>query len=391
LEFLRRTWAEVRLDCLRRNLGRIAGHLPAGTRIMGVVKADGYGHGDRYIARELTEACGLDFLAVSNLEEALSLRRAGIGCSLLILGFTPVSHVRALAENRVTQAILSLEYARMLDDACRKEHVRLQGHLKLDTGMGRIGIPADAPGSLEEIAAVCALPRLDISGIFSHFSSADALDDASAAYTRAQAEAFQKTLDALRQRGLEFPCRHLQNSAGIAFCPQLRYEYARAGIVMYGEPPSGEKLPFPLEPVMELKTVVSMVKEIRPGASVSYGRTFTAERPMRIATVPIGYADGYPRLLSNRASMLLRGRRVPVTGNVCMDQLMLDVTGVPDVQAGDVVTVVGRDGGESVTFSELASLAGTISYELMCLISRRVPRVYLREGREIAVVDYLQG
>ena len=134
-----------------------------------------------------------------------------------------------------------------------------------------------------------------------------------------------------------------------------------------------------------------MVKEIRPGASVSYGRTFTAERPMRIATVPIGYADGYPRLLSNRASMLLRGRRVPVTGNVCMDQLMLDVTGVPDVQAGDVVTVVGRDGGESVTFSELASLAGTISYELMCLISRRVPRVYLREGREIAVVDYLQG
>lgn len=389
MEFLKRTWAEIRLDCLDRNLNQIAACLPAHTKIMGVVKADGYGHGDKYIARELTQT-GVDFLAVSSLEEALSLRRAGIGCSILILGFTSAEYARALADNRIIQTVFSTEYAQALEDACQREDVRLQCHLKIDTGMSRLGIRADDPAAGDTIARICALPHLEITGVFSHFSSADTLDAPSRAYTQSQCRAFRELLESLEQRGIAFSCRHLQNSAGIAFLPELDYDYARAGIILYGEPPSNEPLPFPLEPVMELKTVVSMVKDLPAGSAVSYGRTFVSERPMRIATVPIGYADGYPRLLSNRASMLVRGQRARVLGNVCMDQLMLDVSHIPEVRMGDTVTVVGRDGEERVTFGELAALTGSIPYELMCLIGRRVPRVYLRDGKEIAVVDYLQ-
>lgn len=390
MEFLKRTWAVVHLDRLVRNLQQIRAALPEGTKVMGVVKADGYGHGDKYIARELMRH-GVDFFAVSNLEEALSLRRGGVTCDILVLGFTPVSCAGELCRGGISQTVFSGEYAAGLNAECVRQKVRVKAHIKVDTGMGRIGIPEN-PGhpSAEEIAAICGLSNLEPVGIFSHLSSADALDGASAAYTRMQVEAFQRAVEALARRGIHFPVKHLQNSAGIAFLPELHYDYARAGIVLYGAAPSGESVPFPLEPVMELKTVISMVKEIGPGMAVSYGRTFVSDRPMRVASVPIGYADGYPRLLSNRASMLLGGRRVPVIGNVCMDQLMLDVTGVPEVRMGDVVTVVGSDGGESVGFDELAALTGTISYEMMCLIGRRVPRVYVRDGETVAVVDYIQ-
>lgn len=390
MEFLKRTWSVIHLDRLDHNVKQIASRLPSGTRIMGVVKADGYGHGDKHIARELN-SLGVDFLAVSNLEEALSLRRGGVDCDILILGFTPVSRVSDLYGSQITQAVFSLEYARQLNAECERQQVQVKTHIKIDTGMGRIGIVENGEHcAAEEVAEIYGLSNLECEGIFSHLSSADSLDEDSVAYTRMQVEGFHHTVAELEERGIHFACKHLQNSAGIAFLPEEHYDYVRAGIVLYGVAPSGEEVPFPLEPVMELKTVISLVKEIGPGMAVSYNRKFVSEHAMKIATVPIGYADGYPRLLSNRAEMLLKGKRVPVIGNICMDQLILDVTGIDDVKMGDVVTVVGTDGDETISFDELAEKIGTISYEMMCLIGRRVPRVYRKDGKTVAIVNYIQ-
>ncbi len=391
MNFLKRTWAVIHLDRLDANIDQITRRIPAGTGIMGVVKADGYGHGDKYIAQELNR-CGVNFFAVSNLEEALSLRRGGIDSDILILGFTPVSRAKDLCEYHISQTLLSTEYARLLEEECGRKDIRVKCHIKLDTGMGRIGIVEDeGHTAADEAEALCRLPHLDVEGIFTHLSSADSLDPDSVAYTRMQTESYQRVVEELERRGIRFHCRHLQNSAGIGFLPQTRWDYVRAGIIMYGVAPSGEPFPFPLRPVMELKTVISLVKQIPAGAAISYNRKFISDRPMKVATVPIGYADGYPRLLSNKAEMLVKGKRVPVIGNVCMDQLMLDVTEIEDVKMGDIVTVVGQDGNESIGFDELAALTGSISYEMMCLIGRRVPRVYLRNEEQVAVVDYIQN
>lgn len=387
-DFLKRTWAEIHLDRLDRNLAQLRRTLPPQTRLMSVVKADGYGHGDRMIARRL-EQQGVRFFAVSNLEEALSLRKGGITSDILVLGFTPTECSAILLENRITQTVFSLDYARELNRSC-PPGTFLDCHLKLDTGMTRIGIQEDGRlSSLPELREILKLPRLHCLGLFSHFSSADALDPDSAAYTAMQEERYRQVAAALEQEGVSF-CRHIQNSAGIAFLSERAYDYVRAGIIQYGVAPSTEPLPFPLEPVMELKTVVSMVKEIPADTAVSYGRTFYSSHPMKLATVPIGYADGYPRLLSNRAEMLIHGKPAPVCGNICMDQLMLDVTGIEDVHSGDLVTVVGRDGSAEITFADLARRIGTISYELMCLIGRRVPRVYFDQDKMVGIVDYIQ-
>lgn len=390
-EYLMRTWADIYLDRLSFNLHQIQATLPASTKVMGVVKADGYGHGDALIASSL-QAEGIDFFAVSNLDEALSLRSSGIHGEILILGFTPPSQARVLSEKRITQTVFSKEYAHQLNDACLAEGVRLSAHIKLDSGMGRIGfIQDESRSAAEEIAAICRLPAIHVTGIFTHFSSADQLDEASVAYTQRQIHLFFNAVEQLERLGIRFEHKHIQNSAGIAFRSNLHgMDYARAGIILYGAPPSGEALPFALQPVMELKTVISMVKEIPAGCSISYGRTFVSTHPMRIATVPIGYADGYPRLLSNRGFMLIHGKRAPILGNICMDQLMLDITSIEDVHMGDIVTVVGQDGADRIGFDELAALCGTINYELMCLIGRRVPRVYHKDGEIVEVVDYLQ-
>lgn len=387
-EFLKRTWAEIDLSRLDDNISVLKNNLPADTKLMGVVKADGYGHGDRVIARELSEM-GVDFFAVSNLAEALSLRRGGIEGDILVLGFTPPSQADVIAAQSITQTVFSMEYAQELSAACEKAGVSVRIHIKLDTGMGRIGIPSEQEDAADRIAAICRLPHLQAEGFFSHLSSADENGPESLTYTALQTQRFQRMQALLKDRGIRFSCCHLQNSAGIAFLPQLHYDYVRAGIVMYGVAPSNLPLPFPLKPVMELKTVISMVKEIPTGTAVSYGRTFVSDRPMRIATVPIGYADGYPRHLSNKGEMLLHGKRARILGNICMDQLLLDVSAIENVRMGDIVTVVGQDGDDCIRFDELAALTGTISYELMCLIGRRVPRVYRKAGSTIAVVDYI--
>lgn len=391
LDFLERTWAVIHLDRLDANLAQIRKRLPEQTKIMGVVKADGYGHGDKMIAGALCKN-GVDYFAVSNLDEALSLRRGGIECDILILGFTPVCKADLLFHYHITQTVFSMEYATLLNEKCASLGGKIDVHIKIDTGMCRIGfLQTNTHSAAPEVAEICQMYNLNVTGIFTHLSSADTLDMDSEAFTQLQVARYQQALNDLSDMGIDIPLHHLQNSAGIAFLPDTHFDYARAGIIMYGVAPSGESLPFPLQPVMELKTVVSMVKEVEAGSAISYCRTYVADHPMRLATVPIGYADGYPRALSNKAYMLVKGQRARVVGNVCMDQLILDITHIEDVRMGDEVTVVGTDGSASVTFDELAAITGSISYELMCLIGRRVPRVYMQGNSMIEVVDYIRN
>lgn len=388
MDFFKRTWAEINLDSLRHNANIIQKSLPSGTEMLAVVKADAYGHGDRAVSREL-EDIGVSWFGVSNLEEGISLRAAGIRGQILIFGFTPPSLAKELAQHRIIQAVLGEEYARELGAAAIKAGVQVEGHLKLDTGMGRIGfVIGHDGGGLEPLAEACALPGLSITGAFSHFSSSDDLSEEGIAYTMEQTRRFSQAISGLRARGIPLPFCHLQNSAGIVSYPECRFSAVRAGIILYGH-----SLPFlpgkglDLRPVMSLRSTVAMVKTVKPGDCISYSRTFRAEREMRIATIPVGYADGYLRSFSNRAEVIIRGKRCPVVGNVCMDQLMVDVSHIPGVQPEDVVTLAGRDGDEEITFAQLAELAGTIHYELLCLVGKRVPRVYLRGGKIVRVRD----
>lgn len=390
MEFLKRTWAEIDLDALHQNIAEIRKVIPADTGIIGVVKADAYGHGDWYIASELSKL-GVHFFAVSNLEEALSLRRKEIEGDILILGVTPCTRAADLAHYGITQAVYSSEYARKLSDAAVKAGVTIRCHIKLDTGMGRIGfIVREDIDPVEEIKAVAALPGLSIEGVFSHFSSADDITEDGLAYTRLQQQRFDRTVEALEKAGVHFRCRHLQNSAGIENERSCHYNYVRAGIIMYGMPvDTREGCALDLHPLLSIRSVVSMVKTLPAGNCISYGRHYTTEGDRRIATIPIGYADGYLRCMSGKASVLIRGKRARVIGNVCMDQIMVDVTGIEGAAAGDIATIVGKDGEDAITFDELAGYADTISYELFCLIGKRVPRVYFRDGMEVGAVNYL--
>ena len=390
MEFLKRTWAEIDLDALHQNIAEIRKVIPADTGIIGVVKADAYGHGDWYIASELSKL-GVHFFAVSNLEEALSLRRKEIEGDILILGVTPCTRAADLAHYGITQAVYSSEYARKLSDAAVRAGVTIRCHIKLDTGMGRIGfIVRENIDPVEEIRAVAALPGLSIEGVFSHFSSADDITEDGLAYTRLQQQRFDRTVEALEKAGVHFRCRHLQNSAGIENERSCHYNFVRAGIIMYGMPVDTRVgCALDLHPLLSIRSVVSMVKTLPAGNCISYGRHYTTDGDRKIATIPIGYADGYLRCMSGKASVLIRGKRARVVGNVCMDQIMVDVTGIDGAAAGDIATIVGRDGEDCITFDELAKYADTISYELFCLIGKRVPRVYFRDGREVGAVNYL--
>lgn len=387
-EYLKRTWAVINLDNLEYNISQIKKNLPEKTKIMGVVKADGYGHGDKLIAQTLVK-CGLDFLAVSNLDEALSLRNAGIECAILILGFTPIQMASTLSSFNITQTVFSSEYANQLNKECMRLNIKITAHIKLDTGMSRLGIvESTLHDATAEIKEIFKLESLDIQGIFTHLSSADTLDDDSMEYTQSQLLHYEHVIKQLEAEGINIPVKHVQNSAGIAFLKNVQYDYARAGIVMYGVAPSDEHVDFEIRPVMELKSVVSMVKELAPNTAVSYNRKYITGENIKVATIPIGYADGYPRLLSNKGYMLINGKRANVIGNICMDQLMLDISGIEDVKMGDTVTVIGKSGEEYIGFPELAKLVSSISYEMMCIIGKRVPRVYKKNGHTVAVVGY---
>ena len=394
--FERHVWAEIDLDVLRRNFRIIrqqAGDLP----LCAVVKADAYGHGAVPCARVLAQE-GAAWLAVSCLAEALELRGAGQKLPILILGRTDPGFAAALAEHQITQCCYSLSYARALSREAQQAGVKVQIHLKADTGMGRIGfaLRTDFDGAIREMLEAASLPGLEMTGLFQHFAAADEAADDSVAYTAEQHRLFVRAFEALRAAGREPALVHCDNSAGTLLHPDwpqgLPRErcMGRPGIILYGYPPSDDVACPGLQPVMALKTVVSMVKELQPGQSVSYGRRFTAQRPTLAATLCAGYADGYPRLLSEGKGVVdLQGHPCPVLGRVCMDQMMVDATGL-EVAEGDEATLWGG-GTAGDTAGTSARKTGTISYEVLCGVARRVPRVYLEGGRPIQVVDHLNG
>lgn len=389
--YLKRTWAEIDLDAIRHNYLTIASSLSAGCRAMAIVKADAYGHGAAYIARVLRDA-GASWFGVSNIEEALQLRESGIESSILILSYTPPEEAARLADYHITQSISSREYGEQLHREAVKAGVTVGAHIKVDTGMSRIGFscqhPQDILKAADDIEAVCSLPGLKADGIFTHFASADEQKDGG--YTAWQFDNFQQILHKLEERGLRFSLRHCCNSAATMLHPEMHLDMVRPGIILYGLLPAPwMKGLLPLSPAMELKSVVSMVKTVPKDTKVSYGRTFTASKTTTLATVPIGYADGFARSFSNRAAMLVNGKPAKVVGRVCMDQCMLDVTGIDGVREGMTVTVFGHDGRAFLPVEAISDLSETINYETVCLVGKRVPRVYLKNQQVIGQLNYI--
>ena len=373
---LRRTWAEIDLDALEHNYRRARTLTGSGVRYLGVVKADAYGHGGVQIGRKL-ESLGADYLAVSSLDEARELRHGGITMPVLILGHTPPDMVPELIRYHITQAVSALAKAEEYSAAAVACGGTLRVHIKVDTGMSRLGFLVRGghfEGGIASIAAACALPGLDAEGIFTHFAVADEDGEEDEAYTREQFGLFTAVIDALAQRGRTFAIRHCANSGALARYPEMYLDMVRPGIALYGAGADAQRLD--LRPVMSLKTCISTIKVFDPDTTVSYGRTFRTTERTRMGVLPIGYADGFFRGLSNRASVLTDQGSAPIRGRICMDMCMVDLTELPDVHVGDAVEIFGQ----RQRVDDLASILGTIPYELTCAVSKRVPRLYLEGG-----------
>jgi alanine racemase len=372
---LNRIYAKIDLGAIAHNIKTIKNKIGE-SKLMLVVKADGYGHGAVAVAREFESEA--DYFAVAEMREALELRRGGVKKPLLILGYTPPSQHRMAIENDVTLTVFTYENAHALSQTAQALGKNAAVHFAVDTGMGRIGFRADS-GGIEEALASARLPGIFVEGIFSHFATADSDDTEFADGQRRDFEAFVSAMEA---EGVHIPIKHMNNSAGIlAFDKQ--FDMVRAGILTYGLYPSEcvkarfEK-EYPLRPAMELVTYVSHVKELDAGCPISYGSTYVTERKTLVATVPVGYADGYPRALSGRGEVLVRGVRCPILGRVCMDQMMVDVSRVPNVKVEDRVILVGRDGEDFISAEEVADAAYSFNYEFICGIAKRVPRVHVK-------------
>lgn len=385
----KRFWAEIDMNATEKNFNIIKGKLSEGTRLCCVVKANAYGHGAVYLSK-LYERLGADFFAVSNIEEAMQLRNNGITTPILILGYTPASCASILAENNISQSVFSYSYAKELSKSAAAEGVCVKIHIKLDSGMGRIGFDCihNTEDMVSSVTEVCEMRGLLPEGIFTHFAVADEGADG-AEFTKAQYERFINAVKLLEARGVSFKIKHCANSATTFEYPEYHLDMVRVGVVLYGLAPSGKVRGCEeLKPVMSLKSVISMIKEIDEGDTVSYGCTYVANKKTKIATVPVGYADGFWRSnAENGTQMLVRGQRVNIVGRVCMDQLMLDVTGAKGVREGDYITVIGTDKGESITADELAANNRTIGYEMICAIGERVPRFYIKDHEIVFVKD----
>lgn len=368
---LHRAWAEIDMNALAHNVKAVREMLPVGTEYMAVVKANAYGHGDEAVCRKLSEL-GVKWFAVSNLEEALSVRRVCPEAEIFILGYTPPECAADIAKYNIIQGVMSTEYAKELAEYADSP---IRCHIKLDTGMGRIGFRSkDTENCVNEILPLFDMEKLSIEGIYTHFAVADSPDEEDMQYTQMQENRIFDVYDRLAELGHRLTHVHCMNSAASITRPNKRCTLARIGIIMYGLLPNYPvKLPLDLKPVMTFKSVISQVKEIEAGDSVSYGRTYTADSKRRLATVTVGYADGYARLLSGKGMALVHGKACSISGRVCMDQLMLDITDLEeDVVSGDEVTLFGDC---EITADYLASLYGTIGYEIVCGISKRVPRI----------------
>ena len=376
------TYVKIDLDAIDENINAIRAKV--GVDVMAVVKADAYGHGAVQVTRLLQDKCA--FFGVSSILEAMELRRAGIYNPILILGHTPISAFPALVQAEIRPTIYHYDAALALSKAATEQGKTAAFHYAVDTGMSRIGFQA-TEADADICAEIAKLPNLHPEGLFSHFATADCAD---LTRSRIQAEKFRQFDRMLKDRGLDVPVRHMDNSAGLMNFDD-HHHMVRAGIVLYGMYPSDEVNPtfLPLKPALQWLSRITHLKTLPAGREISYGGTFVTTRETRVATVPVGYADGYRRSLSGKFYVLIRGQRAPILGRVCMDQMMVDVTDIPDVTARDQVVLVGRSGDEEITMEQIAAAADSFNYEFVCGISRRVPRIYCRGGKTVHSVHYL--
>ena len=390
LESYQRVWAEVDLDAIWENMVHMKENIAENTKILAVIKTDGYGHGGVPIAKMLEQ---LDFMfgyAAATYEEAHVLREAGVKKPILILGYTFPYCYEELIREEIRPAVYRRDTVEELATAAAKVGQKAKVHIKVDTGMGRIGITPDEEG-LEFVRFLMGHPELEVEGIFTHFAKSDEADKTSANH---QLELFQNFIDKIQtELGITIPVKHCSNSAAILEMPQANMDMVRAGITTYGLYPSEEvsKDIVPLRAAMSLYSHIVYCKMIHAGQSVSYGGLFTAQKDTRVATIPVGYGDGYPRSLSGRGYVLIHGKRAPILGRVCMDQFMVDISEIPEAMDGDKVTLLGMDGTERITAEELGELSGRFNYEFVCDLGKRIPRVYIQHGEITEVRDYFEN
>lgn len=391
--YTKRTWAEISLDNIIHNYKAIKSNISDNVMMCCVIKADAYGHGAVKLAK-LYESLGADWFSVSNIEEAIELRNNNITLPILVLGYTPVTYAEILSKYNIAQTCHSIDYAKSLSDVAVSQGVTVKIHLKLDTGMSRIGLICQNierdKGSIDTAEQICKLPNLYPQGVFTHFAVSDEAEGGKA-FTIQQFNAFTYTINELEKRGIKFEIRHCANSGAIIDYPEMHLDMVRAGIILYGLAPS-EKLKNRLNliPAMQLKSVVSQYKEICKGTTISYGRTFTAESTKKVVTIPIGYADGYIREIAKEGYVSIHGKKAKILGRICMDQTIVDATNIDNINTGDKVTIFGNGLAKNTpTADDIAKWSNTINYEVVCLVSKRVPRVYYKDDKIVEVVNHL--
>ena len=378
-----RVYAEINLDAIVKNVDNLMALTKENTGALAVVKADGYGHGDVAVAKAVAQK--VTGYAVATLDEAVNLRENGVKKPILVLGYVDPYEFDILVSHEITATVFDVETAQLLADAARVQKKQAHCHIKVDTGMRRIGLEPDENG-IAIVKQITALKELSADGIFTHFAASDETDKTSAEH---QFKLFTDFTGRLEKEGIHFTYRHCANSAAVIDMPQVDLDMVRLGIAMYGMYPSDEvkKEKVELFPALDLKSHVTMVKEIPAGEKVSYGGTFTTTRTTKLATVSVGYGDGYPRALSSKGYVLVRGQKAPIVGRVCMDQMMVDVTDIENVTRADIVTLIGKDGDAEITVEEIAALAGTFNYEFVCDLGKRIPRSYYLNGEYIGTHD----
>lgn len=381
-----RVYAEINLDAILHNMEQMRGLLKEDTKIMGVIKTDGYGHGAVPIGRELEKLEYTWGYATATLEEAEILRRNGLKKPILVLGATFPEQYEAMADLELRVNVYSIGQAERMEEAAAKMNKKIMVHAKIDTGLSRLGFQVTEEAA-DEIARISKMPHIIMEGIFTHFAKSDARDKTMA---NQQLEAFAKMKQMLEERQVEIPMIHCSNSAAIIDMPEANMDVVRAGISLYGMWPSDEvkKENINLAPVMSLKSCIVFLKELEKGRVISYGATYETSKKQRIATIPIGYGDGYPRSLSNKGYVLIHGKKAPICGRICMDQFMVDVTDIPEAKEGDIVTLVGKDHGAEITMEEIGDLSGRFNYEFACDLGKRIPRVYVKNGEVVETRDY---
>lgn len=380
-----RVFAEIDIDDIEENLKEIKAYIGNDKEIMVIIKADAYGHGAIPIARHLYEA-GINSIGVATLNEAIALRKYNIDIPIVILGYSPEEEYDRLVKYDIIQTVYKTSIARGISQAAKTMDKKVKIHIKIDTGMTRLGFYPDTE-SVKSIIEISKLPNIEIDGIFTHFARAD---EESREFTLQQIEKFNNFIEMLKEEGLKIPKLHTANSAGMLGYKEAHYDIVRVGIALYGLYPSKEmeKSNVKLKPSLSLKSNIIFLKQVKAGTAVSYGGSFVTQNDCKIATIPVGYGDGYPRSLSSKGRVLIRGEYAPIVGRICMDQFMVDVTHIENVSEGDEAVLIGKQGDNSITVEEVAELDGTINYEIVCQLGKRIPRVYYKKGIVVSTVDY---